>query len=591
MDKTMCSMMAFILSLISCNIMTEVTEFHPNCSDREPDYRYQVFAKENVFFQCPVISSYNGNGKPSNKERTQWFSQKSDGNIQKMIYGRDLKATKSAILLWFSPAEMRHSGNYLCNVDNDCIKLAVFVQSKDNCILPYGSSSLYFTTDKTNELISCPSQGCQHMKNISNLKWYKSEKFASVTSPERYSLKIINNVIQLDKIYKDDVGVYTCDFDVYVNSSKWIVRATIKIEVGSPDTQKPPEILGPSNGTILTAEIGKPLNLTCRIRFGPEIYFNPVIKWKSMYPNYEKELSVHVGVHELCRNTSNSVSNVTVIGEKECFLTITLDKVTENDIIATFCCYAENAVGNVTTVVTLSLKPIDIVFLTYILCGAVLLLAILLLGSGMIYFYWIEIVLLYRNYISKDETIGDDKDFDAFISYASQGYELDMETLESYSDKYDEERFAIQLLPDVLEDKYNYKLCILERDILPGGAYVEDIAKIIKRSRRAIFILSEKYIRSPKVFELQAAITCSLEEQEALKLILIKFKPFKEPEFLPNVVRKALNTLPMVTWKGDFDSKSSQNLKFWNRIRYYMPVKKVQISEKRSLSVANVFQT
>ncbi|XP_073470861.1 interleukin-18 receptor accessory protein isoform X2 [Aquarana catesbeiana] len=461
------------------------------------------------------------------------------------------------------------------SVDNDCIKLAVFVQSKDNCILPYGSSSLYFTTDKTKELISCPSQGCQQMKNISNVTWYKSDEFASVTSPERYSLTIINNVIQLEKIYKEDVGVYTCDFDVYINSSKWIVRATTKIEVGLPDTEKPPEILGPSNGTILTAEIGKPLNLTCRIRFGPESCFNPVIKWKSMYPNYEKE---HSGGKELC-------SNITVIGEKECFLTITLDKVTENDIVAKFCCYAENAVGNVTTVVTLSLKQIDIVFLTYILCGAVLLLTILLIGSGMIYLYWIEIVLLYRNYISKDETIGDDKDFDAFISYASQGSELDMETMESYSDKYDEERFAIQLLPDVLEDKYNYKLCILERDILPGGAYVEDIAKIIKRSRRAIFILSEKYIRSPKVFELQAAITCSLEEQEALKLILIKFKPFKEPEFLPNVVRKALSTLPMVTWKGDLDSKTSQNLKFWNRIRYYMPVKKVQISGKRSLSV------
>ncbi|XP_040195298.1 interleukin-18 receptor accessory protein [Rana temporaria] len=573
----------FDRSVFTTELAGDRCKFHPNCSDREPDYRYQVFAEENVFFQCPVISSYNGNEKPSNKERTQWFSQTSDGNIQKMINVKDLKATKSAILLWFSPAEMRHSGTYFCKVDNDCKKLAVIVQSKDTCIMPYGSSSLYFTTDKKNKSIPCPSQGCQQMKNISNLRWYKSEEFASVTSPVRISLNIINNSIQLAMIYKKDVGVYTCDFDVYINSSKWIVRATTKIKVGLPDTQKPPEIFGPSNGTIITAEIGKPLNLTCRIRFGPESSFKPVIKWKSMYPNYEKgrELS---GGKELCLN-------VTGIDEKECFLTITLEKVTENDITAQFCCYAENAVGNVTTVVTLSLKQIDSVFLTYILCGAVLLLTILLLGSGMVYFYWIEIVLLYRNYISKDETIGDDKDFDAFISYASQGSELDMETTESYSDKYEEERFAIQFLPDVLEDKYNYKLCILERDILPGGAYVEDIAKIIKRSRRAIFILSEKYIRSPKVFELQAAITCSLEEQEALKLILIKFKPFKEPEFLPNVVRKALSTLPMVTWKGDLDIKTSQNLKFWNRIRYYMPVKKVQTSRKLSLSVANVFQT
>ncbi|XP_018409622.1 PREDICTED: interleukin-18 receptor accessory protein [Nanorana parkeri] len=447
------------------------------------------------------------------------------------------------------------------------MKLTVFVQ--DNCILPYGSSSLYLTTDSKG-LISCPSQDCQITKNISNLKWYKSANFSSVTSPNRYSLKIINSVIHLDTIYTSDAGVYICDFDVYLNGSKWIVRANIKLEVGLPDTQKPPEILGPANETAIPAEIGKPLNLTCRIRFLYERFFNPVVKWTSIYPNYKEELS---GGKELCPHATN-------IGERECFLTINLDKVTTNDLDAKFYCYAQNAVGNITTVVTLSLKQIDIVFLTYVLCGSVLLLMILLLGSGLVYFYWIEIVLLYRNYISKDETVGDDKDFDAFISYAPQVSELDMETKKSYCDSYDEERFAIQLLPDVLEGKYNYKLCILERDVVPGGAYVEDIANIIKRSRRAIFILSEKYIISPKVFELEAAITCSLEEQEALKLILIKFKPFKEPESLPNVVRKALSALPMVTWKGDLDSKSSGNLKFWNRIRYYMPVKKVKRNGK-----------
>ncbi|XP_072259042.1 interleukin-18 receptor accessory protein [Pyxicephalus adspersus] len=558
MDNTMHSMLfmtTVILCIISCTIVAEVKEFIPNCADREPSYRYLVFDKENVFFQCPVLS-YNQNEEQSNKHKAKWFLRKSNGSLQTMTNSRDLKVTGLGILLWFSPAEMRHSGTYVCKVDNDCVKLDVYVQSKDMCLMPYGSSSLYFTTDLKG-FISCPSHGCLQTKNISNLRWYKNEAFSSVTSPNRYSLTITNNVMQLNTIYITDAGVYTCDFDVDINSRKWIVRATTKLEVGCKyfSIQNFKIFWKKSSGT------GKPLNLTCRIRFGFERFFKPMVKWTSVYPNYEEK---KFGGKELC--TSD-------ISEKECFLTIVLDKVTEDDLLAKFYCYAENAVGNVTTAVTLSLKQIDICILKYILYVSVLLLVILLLGSGMIYFYWIEIVLLYRNYILKDETIGDDKDFDAFISYTSQCSELHMESEKSYSDNNDEERFAIQLLPDVLENKYNYNLCILERDILPGGAYVEDIARVLKRSRRAIFILSEKYIRSPKVFELQAAITCSLEEQEALKLILIKFKPFKEPDFLPNVVRKALSALPMVTWKGDLDNKSSQNLKFWNRIRYYMPVK------------------
>ncbi|XP_036729267.1 interleukin-18 receptor accessory protein isoform X3 [Balaenoptera musculus] len=102
------------------------------------------------------------------------------------------------------------------------------------------------------------------------------------------------------------------------------------------------------------------------------------------------------------------------------------------------------------------------------------------------------------------------------------------------------------------------------------GVYAEDIVSIIKKSRRGIFILSPSYVNGPSVFELQAAVNIALEDQ-TLKLILIKFSSFQEPESLPHLVKKALRVLPTVTWRG-FKSVPP-NARFWTQIRYHMPVK------------------
>ncbi|XP_063809498.1 interleukin-18 receptor accessory protein [Pseudophryne corroboree] len=484
-----------------------------------------------------------------------------------MDVSKNFKMSKIGTALWFSPVEMRHSGTYLCRRENKCMKIQVHVKSKENCTT-YGHSSLYFTI-KMKRSVSCPSLSCPQGTNISNVRWYKTANFSAVKTPNRFSIEIINNVIQFNEIYTNDAGTYICDYLLYIDGKEWIVRATTEVVVGVQDTRRPPEILGPSNGSKIEAVLGKPLNLTCRIRFRFERHFNPVIKWTMMNRNFKEE---HIGGSDHCIKK--------VIGI-ECFFTITLHKVTVDDLHATFYCHAQNSVGNATTMITLSKKEKDIVFFIYVLCATVLFLLILLAGGGLMYFYWIEIVLFYRHYLSKDETVGDDKDFDAFISYATHSSDLSDETRENHCKiDDDEERFATQLLPSVLENNYNYKLCILERDILPGGAYVEDIAKIIKRSRRAIFLLSQRYITGPSLFELQAAVTCSVEQEEPLKMILIKLHSFKEPDSMPQVVKKALKALPMVSWKGDLDGKIAQNTKFWNKVRYYMPVKKIKHNGK-----------
>ncbi|XP_029088692.1 interleukin-18 receptor accessory protein isoform X2 [Monodon monoceros] len=193
-----------------------------------------------------------------------------------------------------------------------------------------------------------------------------------------------------------------------------------------------------------------------------------------------------------------------------------LKEVTQSDLRRKFICFAQNSIGNTTQSIQLKEKK-------------------------------------------------DKKEFDAFIS-CGKWSSLESGATSSLS----EENLALSLFPEVLENKYGYTLCLLERDVAPGGVYAEDIVSIIKKSRRGIFILSPSYVSGPSVFELQAAVNIALEDQ-TLKLILIKFSSFQEPESLPPLVKKALRVLPTVTWRG-FKSVPP-NSRFWTQIRYHMPVK------------------
>ncbi|KAB1256680.1 Interleukin-18 receptor accessory protein [Camelus dromedarius] len=335
--------------------------------------------------------------------------------------------------------------------------------------------------------------------------------------------------IEVDEIYDYHQGTYVCDYTRSDNASSWTVRAVVQVKT-----------------------IGKPLTLNCTARFGFERNFKPVIRW--YIKDSEQEWEVPAPEEKSVKSTLKDE-----IIERVFFL----KEVTQRDLRRTFTCFAQNSIGNTTHSVQLKEKK-GVLFL-YILLGTVTSLAGALAAGALLCRYWIELVLLYRTYQSTDETLGDKKEFDAFVSYAKLS-SLESEATPSLS----EEDLALNLFPEVLENKYGYTLCLLERDVVPGGAYAEDIVSMIKKSRRGVFILSPNYVNGPRIFELQAAVNLALDDQ-TLKLILIKFSPFQEPECLPHLVKKALRVLPTVTWRG---LKSvPPNSRFWTQMRYHMPVK------------------
>ncbi|NXY04416.1 IL18R protein, partial [Pteruthius melanotis] len=71
----------------------------------------------------------------------------------------------------------------------------------------------------------------------------------------------------------------------------------------------------------------------------------------------------------------------------------------------------------------------------------------------------VDFVLFYRNICRRDDTAGDGKEYDAFVSYLK----------DCVSPIEEEREFALKILPMMLEEKFGYKLCIFERDVFPGG--------------------------------------------------------------------------------------------------------------------------
>ncbi|XP_059137277.1 interleukin-18 receptor accessory protein [Peromyscus eremicus] len=478
----------------------------------------------------------------------QWYMQPQSGGPLEEIR-RNSSHVQNKGMLHMLASQMNNVRSYICRPrirsPQDmacCVKTILELKPQRNasCGKPVENEQYLFLGSTGS--IYCPSLSCQSDVQSPEMTWYRDGRLL----PE-YK----NNIVKLGAVYDHHQGLYVCDYTQSDNVSSWTVRAVVQVRTIVKDTNLKPDILDPITDT-LEVELGKSLVLPCKVQFGFQRHFQPVIKWFVKESTQEQEIK-EFKEKSIQSNYKNKVIEHTAF----------LREITPRDLSKKFVCFAQNSVGNTTR--TIQLRKKEGVVFAYILLGTVMMLVAILVTAAFLYWYWIEIVLLCRAYKSKDETLSDKKEFDAFISYANRSFP-ESEATGSLS----EEHLALNLFPEVLENKYGYTLCLLERDVTPGGVYADDIVNIIKKSRRGIFILSPSYVNGPCVFELQAAVNLALGDQ-TLKLILINFSSFRVPESLPFLVKKALRVLPTVTWRG---LKSVQpSSRFWTQICYHMPVK------------------
>ncbi|XP_066570721.1 X-linked interleukin-1 receptor accessory protein-like 2 [Amia ocellicauda] len=183
-----------------------------------------------------------------------------------------------------------------------------------------------------------------------------------------------------------------------------------------------------------------------------------------------------------------------------------------------------------------------------------------------------------NGWISSLLSSADNKEYDAYLSYTKVDLEsLDRETSE-------EEQFALEILPDVLEKHYGYKLFIPDRDLIPSNIYIEDLARSVEQSRRLIIVLTPEFVakRGWSIFQLENRLHSMLVTGE-IKVIMIECTDLKGVMNYQEVeaLKHTIKLLSVVQWKGP--SSSQLKSKFWKQILYEMPVKRKETLSRRQV--------
>ncbi|XP_041112128.1 X-linked interleukin-1 receptor accessory protein-like 2 [Polyodon spathula] len=262
------------------------------------------------------------------------------------------------------------------------------------------------------------------------------------------------------------------------------------------------------------------------------------------------------------------------LGEKEVELCLTFDAVEENDV-GNYTCYVENRNGRRHGSAILQKRDLYRLELAGGL-GAILL--VLGLLTAVYKCYNVEIMLCYRRHFGSDETEDDNKEYDAYLTYSK----VELESMELESSE--EEQFALEILPDVLEKHYGYKLFIPSRDLMPSSVYVEDLARCVEQSRRLIIVLTPEFVakRGWSIFQLESRLHSMLVTGE-IKVIMIECTDLKGVMNYQEVeaLKHTIKLLSVVKWTGP---KCNQlKSKFWKQILYEMPAKKKETLSRRQV--------
>uniref|UniRef100_A0A674NLC9 Interleukin 1 receptor accessory protein-like 2 n=1 Tax=Takifugu rubripes TaxID=31033 RepID=A0A674NLC9_TAKRU len=522
------------------------------CIDWSVDLKeYHVLAGEPVRVKCALFYSYirtNYSAAANTKLRLIWYKNKGDAEEPIIFSGHRL--SKEDDSLWFRSAELEDNGFYTCVLRNStyCMKvsMSVTIEASDEgkC---FSSKMRYMEKAEIThgKMMSCPDiEDYLAPYKQPQMNWYKECEQIEW----RKSIVANSTHVWIPEVEEGDGGNYTCELQY----GSRLVRRTLLLKVTALQTTHPPRVLFPpeKQDTVTEVIAGMPLSLDCKAFFGYSgENKQPIVYWMKG-EKFVEELAGHIKESEVRILKEH-------LGEREVQLSLIFDAVEEADL-DNYTCYVENHIGRRSGSVFLRKK-----YMYRLELAGGLGIILLLLGVLTAFYkcYNLEIVLCYRRHFGSDET--------------EDGEMND-----------DEETLALEILPDVLENQYGYKLFIPDRDLIPSSTYVEDLARSVDQSRRLILVLTPDFVakRGWSVFLIETRLHSMLVTGE-IKVIMIECVDLKNVINYQEVelLKQTIKALSVIKWKGPKSNKPTS--KFWKQMLYEMPAKQKEILSKDQVNM------
>uniref|UniRef100_A0A670YV67 Interleukin 1 receptor accessory protein n=1 Tax=Pseudonaja textilis TaxID=8673 RepID=A0A670YV67_PSETE len=340
-------------------------------------------------------------------------------------------------------------------------------------------------------------------------------------------------------------GEYTCVASYRENGRDFSLTRTMRVKVvESPEKSTPPVIISPTKWITYELKPGEQLFLHCEVTF-TFLKDSPQEVWWAIDGRHSDDIT------DFKFNVETPLS----IGGTKIEKTLIAPRVTEKDLKRNFTCFAQNNRGIVHAQAVVRMKPPVLRYTVELACGLGATVMLVVLLTVIYHFYWLEMVLFYRAHFGTDETVLDGKEYDIYVSYARNT---------------EEEDFVLLTLRGVLENEYGYKLCIFDRDSLPGGIVTDETLSFIQRSRRLLVILSPNYVLrgTQALLEFKAGLE-NMASKGTIKVILVQYKPIKKSKV--KELRQAKAALTVIKWKGEKSHYPAG--RFWKELLVELPVK------------------